>query len=40
VLGVRVRIYEGLAAELGLTLPMAGADRHDALGGLKVTYRL
>ncbi|HLL54969.1 MAG TPA: hypothetical protein VK447_15550 [Myxococcaceae bacterium] len=40
VLGVRVRIYEGLAAELGMTLPMAGADRHDALGGLKITYRL
>lgn len=39
-LALRFRIYEGLGAELGATLPLAGADRHDALFGLKITYRL
>lgn len=38
-LGLRFRLYRGLAAELGVTAPVAGADRRLFLGALRIGYR-
>lgn len=39
-LGLRFRAGEHFGAELGASLPLLGAERHLAIGGLKLTYRL
>lgn len=39
VLGLRFRLYRNLGAELGASLPLAGADRRLFLGDLKFAYR-
>lgn len=40
LLGLRFAFGKHVGAELSATLPLLGADRHDALGLLRVTYRL
>jgi hypothetical protein len=39
-LGLRFRVGEHFGAELGASLPLLGAERHMAIGGLKLTYRM
>jgi hypothetical protein len=39
-LGLRFRAGEHFGAELGASLPLLGAERHMAIGGLKLTYRM
>ena len=39
-LGLRFRAGEHFGAELGASLPVLGAERAMAIGGLKLTYRL
>ncbi|MFE8597446.1 hypothetical protein [Archangium violaceum] len=39
-LGLRFRAGENFGAELGASLPLVGAERALAIGGLKVTYRM
>lgn len=38
--GLRFKLYRGLGAELGVTLPLAGSDRHEGLFALRFGYRL
>lgn len=37
---LRMRLFEGLGAELGAMLPLWGTDRHDAVLGLRLGQRL
>jgi hypothetical protein len=37
---LRFAPFRGLGAELGATLPLMGADRHDGIFGLRLSYRL
>lgn len=39
-LGLRFRPFKNFGAELAATLPVTGSDRHDALVGLRLGYRL
>jgi hypothetical protein len=39
-LGLRFRAGEQFGAELGVSVPLLGAERHLAAGGLRVTYRM
>jgi hypothetical protein len=38
-LGIRATVGKALGLELGGTLPLVGTLRHNAAGGLKVSYR-
>jgi len=39
-IGLRFRAGEHFGAELGASVPLLGAERALAIGGLKLTYRL